>query len=329
MDVRQLKYFVQIVDSGSLAKASRQLFIAQPALSQQMARLEMEVGKALLLRSSRGVSATENGKALYHHARFLLRQMEQAIAIARQDRSALSGRVALGLAPTTLCRLGMPLLLHLRAKYPGLMLNVIEGLSGYLEQMTRNSQFDVALLFSADVAPDMASEPLLEEELYLIVPVNSPLVPRNRMSLSLREVADLPLFLSTPLHGLRRRIALEFERVNLPMKLAGEVDSLPMLMACVARGLGATIAPMAATHVVEGDAKQWRCLRISDARLTRTSYLYSLPPQQIPDCARVVRDEICSLVRDLVNANAWQGARLLVDGPVELPDARERAALVS
>jgi hypothetical protein len=61
VDMRQLRYFVQIVESGSLAKASRQLYIAQPALSQQMARLEDEVGRALLVRSSRGVTPTKNG----------------------------------------------------------------------------------------------------------------------------------------------------------------------------------------------------------------------------------------------------------------------------
>jgi len=74
MDMRQLKYFVQIVESGSLSKASRQLFIAQPALSLQMSRLEDEVGKPLLVRSSRGVTPTENGEALYHHAKFMRRQ---------------------------------------------------------------------------------------------------------------------------------------------------------------------------------------------------------------------------------------------------------------
>ena len=89
MDMRQLRYFVQIVESGSLAKASRQLFIAQPALSQQMARLEDEVGKALLVRSSRGVVPTDNGEALYHHAKFMLRQLDQAVAVARQETAAL------------------------------------------------------------------------------------------------------------------------------------------------------------------------------------------------------------------------------------------------
>ena len=89
MDMRQLRYFVQIVESGSLAKASRQLFIAQPALSQQMARLEDEVGKPLLLRSSRGVTPTENGSALYHHAKFMLRQLDQALyGYTFEDREA-------------------------------------------------------------------------------------------------------------------------------------------------------------------------------------------------------------------------------------------------
>ena len=66
MDLRQLRYFAQIVESGSLSKASRQLYIAQPALSQQVSKLEEEVGKPLLNRSSRGVAPTENGLALYH-----------------------------------------------------------------------------------------------------------------------------------------------------------------------------------------------------------------------------------------------------------------------
>lgn len=93
MDARQLRYFVQIVESGSLAKASRQLFIAQPALSHHVTRLEDEVGKPLLLRSSRGVTPTDHGAALYQHAKFVLRQLEDSVAVARQEPGALTGRV--------------------------------------------------------------------------------------------------------------------------------------------------------------------------------------------------------------------------------------------
>ena len=319
MDMRQLKYFVQIVESGSLAKASRQLFIAQPALSQQMARLEDEVGKSLLVRSSRGVAPTENGEALYHHAKFMLRQMDQAVAVARQETAAVSGRVALGLAPTTVCQLGLPLTLHLRAKYPGLRLNVVEGLSGHLEHMTRNGQLDLAVLFSQTAASDLSVEPLLDEELFVILPAASPLVARDRVSLPLREVAELPLILPSPGHGLRRRIALEFERISLPLDAVAEIDSLPLLMSCVAQGMGATIKPMAAIHALGDTPQRWRCLRIADAAMTRPNYLYALPPQKLSPCAAVVRDELRRVVRQLVETGAWQGVTLSPSDPAPAP----------
>jgi len=308
--MRQLRYFVQIVESGSLAKASRQLFIAQPALSQQMARLEDEVGKQLLVRSSRGVSPTENGEALYHHAKFMLRQLDQAVSVARQETAPVSGRVTLGLAPTTLCALGMPLLKHLRAKFPGVLLNIVEGLSGHLEQMTRAGQLDLAVLFGLKAAAELTCEQLLEEELFVIVPADSALVSADRASLKLKEVAALPLILPSPGHGLRRRIALEFERANLSIDTVAEVDSLPLLMRCLAEGMGATIKPMAAIHALGDTPERWRPLRISDAALTRTNYLYSLPAQKLSHCAAVVREALLHVVHDLVESGTWQGVKL-------------------
>jgi LysR family tcuABC transcriptional regulator len=324
MDMRQLRYFVQIVESGSLAKASRQLFIAQPALSQQMARLEDEVGKPLLVRSSRGVSPTENGEALYHHAKFMLRQLDQAVAVARQDSAAISGRVALGLAPTTVCLLGMPLMMHLREKFPGVMLNVIEGLSGHLEHMTRVGQLDLAVLFSNTAATDLSVTPLLEEELFVILPADSPLLPRGRDSLTLAEVAQLPLILPSPGHRLRRRITLEFERLNLPIDAVAEIDSLPLLMSCVARGIGATIKPMSATHALDNQPQRWRCLRIADATLSRTNYVYALPPQKLSPAAALVRQEIRNVVGQLIASGTWQGVALIGETPAE-PDKRAAA----
>lgn len=310
MDMRQLRYFVQIVESGSLAKASRQLFIAQPALSQQMARLEQEVGKPLLVRSSRGVTPTENGLALYHHARFMLRQLEQAVSVARQDTAALSGRVTLGLAPTTNCQLGLPIIRHLREKLPGVMLNVVEGLSGHLEHMTRVGQLDLAVLFSPKAAAELTVEPLLDEDLFVILPVASTLVPCDRKSLTLAEIAELPLILPSPGHGLRKRIMMEFDRVNLVIDAVAEVDSLPLLMHCVAEGMGATIKPMAAVRALGDTPEAWRALPVSDAQLSRMNYLYSLPPQKLSPSAAVVRNELKLLVRHLIECGEWKGVRV-------------------
>lgn len=309
MDMRQLRYFVQIVESGSLAKASRQLFIAQPALSQHIARLEDEVGKALLVRSSRGVSATENGLALYHHAKFMLRQLDQAVSVARQDTAALSGRVTLGLAPTTNCQLGLPLIRHMREKLPGVMVNVVEGLSGHLEHMTRVGQLDLAILFAPRAAAELSVEPLLDEELFVILPKDSPLVPAGRQSLTLAETAALPLVLPSPGHGLRRRIALEFDRSNQVIDAVAEIDSLPLLMHCLADGMGATIKPMAAIHALD-KPQDWRALPIADAQMSRANYLYALPPEKLSPCAAAVRLELKELVRDMVDGGRWQGVRL-------------------
>jgi LysR family tcuABC transcriptional regulator len=309
MDLRQLRYFAQIVESGSLSKASRQLLIAQPALSQQIAKLEREVGKPLLSRSSKGVAPTENGLALYHHARFMLRQLDQALSIARKESGAVQGMVSVGLASTTLSALGLPLVRRVRERYPSILLNVVEGMSGHVGQLLRMSQLDLAVLFSADMAREFSVDALLEEELFVMLPRQSALVAPRRTSLSIAQAAALPLFLPTMAHGLRRRIAAELERRSLSAKIVGEIDSLALLMSAVYDGMGATIQPMAAIHLEAQRGRQWRALSLSDARLTRRNYLYSLPPQRLSAAAAAVAAELKQTALDLIETGAWTGVR--------------------
>lgn len=311
MDLRQLRYFTQIVESGSLSKASRQLFIAQPALSQQLSKLEDEVGKPLFNRSSKGVTPTENGLALYHHARFMLRQLDQALSIARRESGAVHGMVSVGLPATTVSALGLPLVRRVRERYPSILLNVVEGMSGHLGQMMRLGQLDLAVLFASDVAQDVSVDALLEEGLFVMLPKHSTLVPPRRTSVTLAEAAALPLILPTGEHGLRRRIAAEFEQRNLSPRIVAEIDSLSLLMTCVYDGIGATIKPMAAVHLEGERGRQWRALSISDARLARRNYLYSLPPQRLSTAASVVAAELRATAIELVETGAWSGVRAI------------------
>ena len=309
MDLRQLRYFTQIVESGSLSKASRQLFIAQPALSQHISKLEREVGKPLLNRSSKGVAPTDNGLALYHHARFMLRQLDQALSIARKESGAVQGMVSIGLASTTLSALGLPLVRRVRERYPSIVLNAVEGMSGHLGQMLRMSQLDLAVLFAADVARDFSVEPLLEEELFVMLPRHSTLVAPRRTSLTIAQAAALPLFLPTMGHGLRRRIAAELERRDLSAKIVAEIDSLALLMTCVYDGMGATIQPMAAIHLEERRGRQWRALSLSDARMTRRNYLYSMAPQRLSAAAAAVAAEVKQTALELMESGTWTGVQ--------------------
>ncbi|HEX5094126.1 MAG TPA: LysR substrate-binding domain-containing protein [Burkholderiales bacterium] len=307
MDLRQLRYFAQIVESGSLSKASRQLFIAQPALSQQVSKLEEEVGKPLLNRSSRGVAPTENGLALYHHARFMLRQLDQALSIARQESGAVQGMVSVGLPATTVAALGLPLVRRIRERYPNILLNVVEGMSGHLGQMMRLGQLDLAVLFASDVALDMTVAPLLDEELFVLLPAHSDLIAPRRTGIGIAEAAALPLILPTGTHGLRRRIAAEFEQRGLLARIVAEIDSLSLLMNCVYGGMGATIKPMAAVFHEGERGREWRALSVTDARMRRPNFLYSLPRERLSPAAAVVATELKDTVCELLETGAWTG----------------------
>jgi LysR family tcuABC transcriptional regulator len=311
MDLRQLRYFSQIVECGSVAKASRQLFIAQPALSQQLKKLEEEVGKPLLNRSSKGVTPTDNGLALYHHAKFMLRQLDQALSIAREESGAVRGMVSVGLPATTVCALGMPLVRRIRERYPSVLLNVVEGMSGHLGQMMRLGQLDLSILFASDVAPDLTAEALLEEELFVLLPAHSPLVAKRRTSLTIEEAAKLPLILPTGVHGLRRRISTEFERRDLSANIVAEIDSLSLLMSCVYDGMGATIKPMSALLLEAERGKEWRFLSISDVRISRRNYVYSISSERLSPAAAAVATELKDTAAELVKSGVWRGVQLI------------------
>ncbi|CAK9885272.1 MAG: HTH-type transcriptional regulator TsaR [Candidatus Erwinia impunctatus] len=115
MNLRRLKYFVKIVEIGSLTQAAEVLHIAQPALSQQVATLEGELKQQLLHRTKRGVTPTDVGQVLYNHACAILRQCEQAQTEVINSGQQLKGKVMIGLASGSVaCSLIMPLLQSVR-----------------------------------------------------------------------------------------------------------------------------------------------------------------------------------------------------------------------
>src|SRR6516225_1714016 len=103
MDVKQLRYFIRIVESGNVTRAAEALHIAQPALSQQLNHLESELATRLLNRSALGVTATRSGELLYRHAKEILRQVDNTRAALRQESDRPSGRVSVAM-PSSIVR---------------------------------------------------------------------------------------------------------------------------------------------------------------------------------------------------------------------------------
>lgn len=317
MDIRQLRYFAKIVECGSLSAASRQLHIAQPALSQQMSKLEALVGKPLLIRSSKGVIATENGWALYRHAQFMLRQLDQALSIARSETPEVQGMVSVGLPSTTVAAIGLPLVKRIRERYPSILLNVVEGMSGHIGNLMRLGQLDLAVLFKGDLAPEADVQPLLIEELFLIVPTHSKMIPTDEKTVTIAQAAALPLILPTSLHGLRQRITMEFENRGLSTNVVAEIDSLSLLMNCVYDDIGATIKPMGA--VMQERGRSWRWLPFSDTRFRRRNFLYSLPSHRLTKVASIVAEELKEVTCELIEDGRWAGFEKMNNAMAKVP----------
>lgn len=166
MNFRRLKYFVKIVDIGSLTRAAEVLHIAQPALSQQVATLEGELNQQLLIRTKRGVTPTGAGKILYTHARAILRQCEQAQLAVHNVGQSLSGQVSIGFAPgTAASSITMPLLQAVRAEFPEVVIYLHENSGAVLNEKLINHQLDMAVIYEHSPVAGVSSQALLKEDL--------------------------------------------------------------------------------------------------------------------------------------------------------------------
>jgi LysR family nitrogen assimilation transcriptional regulator len=145
MDSRRLRYFVQIVDSGSITRAAALSGVAQPALSQQLAILENELKVKLLERSVSGVTPTAAGRTLYARAQAILRQFEELREAVHREVKPLSGTVLLGMPPTMLARFGLPLIEKVCSQHPEMHLQIREEGSMVLHELVSNGKIELAI----------------------------------------------------------------------------------------------------------------------------------------------------------------------------------------
>ncbi len=311
MELRQLRYFVRVVELGSMSRAAHDLDLVQSALSQQISRLEGELSTRLLQRSPKGVTPTEAGVAFFREAQLTLRHADQAVRSAQQAR--LTGTVSVGLAPTTASVLGLPLVRALRERYPGVRLHMVESLSGHLAAMLNARELDLAVLFDARLAAQPTRrwtvQPLLEEDLFFICG-RAHAGPAQPDHLSLAELQDTPLILPTGPHGLRSTLDAAFARARVTPNVVLEIDSLAMLMEAVDAGLGATLQPWAAVGRFADAATRFHMARITDAQVQRVNRLCSLSDDELSPAALATRVVLADCARQLVQGGAWVGAAL-------------------
>ncbi len=310
MELRQLRYFVRIVELGSMSRAALDLDMVQSALSQQVSRLESELSTRLLQRTSRGVIPTEAGLAFFHEAQLSLRHADQAIHAAQQAR--LSGAVSMGLSPTIANVLGLPLLRAMRERYPDVRLHMVSALSGHLTSLLNARQMDVAILFDTQSARRWRVTPLLEEQLFLIQSRQSPVAPKIRHGapVSLAQLQQVPLILPSGSHGLRSSVMASFTSAGFQSQMAMEIDSLPLLMEAVDAGMGATVQPWSAVGMYRDAEARFQWSQIADDSVRRKAALCSLSDDELSPAALAARVVLVDCARRLVQSGQWLGASL-------------------
>jgi LysR family nitrogen assimilation transcriptional regulator len=307
LELRQLRYLIGIIDYGSFSKASAQLHVAQPALSQQIAHLEIELHCALLVRTSQGVVPTEAGLRLYRQGQTILRQVAQARAEALGEKN-LAGSATLGLPTSTMTILALPLLYHVQAVLPGVRLKLVESLSGHLLEMLLNGRLDCAILFRDTPAKGITVEKIAEEDLYEV----SATPASESLEIPLRELADVPHAIPSHPHRMRDIVEEVFRSHGVSLNIVAEVDSLPTLRGIAASGFANVILPQSALVEPSAEGRFYARL-IVDPVIRRPLALCR--PQGISQ-ERVV-DAVANCLKqvlaDLIKSGRWQGARLAAD----------------
>jgi LysR family tcuABC transcriptional regulator len=307
MELRQLRYFVKVIELGSMSRAAMELGLVQSALSQQITRLESELSTRLLQRSSKGTIPTEAGIAFFHEAQLTLRHAEQAIQAAQKAR--LSGAVSIGLSPTIASVLGLPLISAMSERYPDVHLHMVSALSGHISSLLNARQLDLAILFDSEGARRWSVMPLLEEKLFLIQSKQKP-VCTPAAAKALVHLEGVPLIMPSGSHGLRNTLVTAATQSGVKLDIAIEVDGLPLLMEAVKMGMGATVQPWSAVKLNQDTEAHFQWSEICHTEVRRLASLCSLSEDELSPAALAARVVLLDCVRTLVGSGTWTGATL-------------------
>jgi LysR family nitrogen assimilation transcriptional regulator len=308
MELRQLRYFVAIVDHGSLSRAAVVLHVAQPALTQQLRQLEQELGAQLLHRSAQGVSATDAGKLFYQHAQAILKQVADARSAVAQSAERPSGSVTLGLPHSISGALALPLLTAARARYPEITLQLTEEITGNLIEQLKSGRLNLAVLFDDGQLGQFAGTPLVEEALMFICRAGSRFAPRGK-SLSLAKALASTLILPAEQQGVRPRIEQVARSAGLLLDNVIEINSITILRSALLADIGATLLPVAPVQadVDSGALAAWP---LHSPAITRSVTLCASRNIPLTNAAAAIGRLVRQVTEELCAGGAWPGAKL-------------------
>lgn len=310
MELRQLRYFVAIVDHGSLSRAALVLHVAQPALTQQLRQLEEELGAQLLHRSAHGMLSTDAGKIFYEHAQAILKQVADARSAVTQSATRPSGSVTLGLPHSISGALALPLLTAARATYPEITLQLTEEITGNLVEQLKSGRLNLAVLFDDGQLHSFAATPLVEEDLVYICRAGSGWVPPGP-AITLGAALSSTLILPARQHGVRPLIEQVAGGAGLALANIIEMNSIAILKSALLADMGATLLPLAPLRA-EIDSGALLATPVHSPAIRRNVTLCASRNIPLTTAAAAIGRLVREVTDTLCTNGQWPGARLLL-----------------
>lgn len=241
MDIRSLRYFVELIQQQSFTRASEKLFVTQPTISKMIRSLEEELGLPLLQRSGHSFSLTDNGQVLYQRAQAILAQMAQLEAELADLQNLEGGRLTLGIPPMV-GQVYADLIRRYRARHPAVEISIVEYGGRQIEQAILDGELDVAIT----MLPTRNTQAL--EALELAVHPVAALLPNQPEwagsgDISLQALREVPFLLYTQAFTLSEIITQRCQEAGFAPTIAARSSQWDFLAAMVRSGMGVAFLP--------------------------------------------------------------------------------------
>ncbi len=269
MEIHQLEYFLAVADAGGFSRAAGRIGIAQPSLSQQIKKLEHELGQPLFDRLPRGVSLTAAGESFCTDARQILADLRDAAQRVAENKGEVAGTLRLGAIPTVAPFLLPDLCSRFLSMHSDVHLEIVEDVSDRLALAIAEGRIDLALMSTPPDAPNLNAERLFDDPLGLLLPAAHVLANEANV-LSIDAVADEPVLVLHELHCLAGQASDLCARHRRTTPVIFQGEQLTTVIGMVAANLGVSVVPKMAAALAQQSGCVWRS--IDDASAQRTIF---------------------------------------------------------
>jgi DNA-binding transcriptional LysR family regulator len=269
MDINQLEVLVAVAQEQSFSRAAKTLHRTQPAVSQAIRRLELELGEPLFDRSSKDGTLTAAGRVLHEVAQQMLNLRRGAHTAIKELRDLHRGKLLLSANEYTVMYL-LPVLPVFRARHPHIKVEVKRGLASRIPSEILGREFEIGVVSYKPSDASIASVPVMTDELALIVAPDHPLAQKEMVSV--KELGAESFIAHNVASPYREKVVSTFAKYKTPLNISMEMPTLEAIKRFVEQGMGVALVPRL-TAQTEIARKQVVALTVREMRLERGIHL--------------------------------------------------------